>query len=148
LMTDNDESKLSGPDLGAAGVGADELTDGATLLGHANGEAVLLARVGGEFFAVATTCTHYGGPLAQGVFDGETWRCPWHHARFSVRTGEPIGPPAFNPIATLGVVERNGRLYVVGNIDRKPRSPITTGPSSVVIIGAGAAGNAAVETLR
>lgn len=68
-MTVNDQQPLSGPDLGSAGLGADELTDGTTLLGHARGEAVLLGRVGREFFAVETTCTHYGGPATEGVLE-------------------------------------------------------------------------------
>ena len=148
-MTDHDEKKLSGPDLGTVGLGADELNEGGTLLGHANGKAVLLARTGGEFFATETTCTHYGGPLSEGLFDGDAWRCPWHHARFSVRTGEAIGPPAFTAIATYAVEQRNGRLYVGAKLDHKRRTAAqTSGPATVLIVGAGAAGNAAAETLR
>ena len=78
---------LTGPDF-VHGVAARELTDGAVLLGHANGEAVLLARRGEEVFAVGATCSHYSGPLADGIFEGDTVRCPWHHACFRLRTGE------------------------------------------------------------
>src|SRR5512147_3208568 len=72
-------TELSGPDL-AAGIGLDELEEGQPLLGHANGEAVVLVRRGAEVFAMGATCTHYSGPLAEGLVVGETLRCPWHHA--------------------------------------------------------------------
>ena len=84
-----EQAQLSGPDL-TKGVDASAIAEGAKLLGNANGEAVLLARVGGEFLAIGATCTHYGGPLAEGVIVGDTVRCPWHHACFSLRTGEAL----------------------------------------------------------
>ena len=59
------EAKLTGPDL-VSGVDANTLADGDKLLGHANGEQVLLARVKTEYFAIGATCTHYSGPLAEG----------------------------------------------------------------------------------
>ena len=86
-MADN-ENQLSGPNLGADGVPPGDVPDGGILLGHAGGHSVMLVRRGGEVFALGATCTHYGGPLAEGVFDGESVRCPWHHACFDVRTGE------------------------------------------------------------
>ena len=91
-------NELSGPDL-SQGIDASAVQRGGAVLGHANGEAVLLVRVGDEFNAIAATCTHYGGPLAEGLFDGETVRCPWHHACFNVRTGEPLRAPALSPVA-------------------------------------------------
>ena len=77
------EKQLKGPDL-TQGVAIADLAAGAMLLGHANGEAVLLARSGDELFAIGATCTHYSGPLAEGVLVGETVRCPWHHACFNL----------------------------------------------------------------
>jgi nitrite reductase/ring-hydroxylating ferredoxin subunit len=65
--------QLTGPDL-AAGVPEDSLFDGAAVAGHAFGEAVLLSRVGGDFLAVGTTCTHYGAPLVEGIVVGDTSR--------------------------------------------------------------------------
>ncbi len=141
------ETKLTGPDL-AKGVSLTAVPEGGTLLGHAEGEAVLLAKRGAEVFAVAATCTHYGGPLAEGIVVGEEVRCPWHHACFSLRTGEAVRAPALNPIASYAVEQRNGQVIVLG----KRRAPTVNrdlpGPASVVIIGAGAAGNACAEALR
>jgi NADPH-dependent 2,4-dienoyl-CoA reductase/sulfur reductase-like enzyme/nitrite reductase/ring-hydroxylating ferredoxin subunit len=141
------ETKLAGPDL-TKGVAIAELPEGAVLLGHANAEAVLLTRRGGQLFAVAATCTHYGGPLAEGLFVGDAIRCPWHHACFSLRTGEAVRAPALNPIACFDVTEQDGNLVVLGKRKEAPAKRNALGPASVVIVGAGAAGNACAETLR
>ena len=76
------------------------------LVGHAHGKAVLLARVGKEIFAVSPHCTHYNGPLAEGLIVGETVRCPWHHACFDLRTGEAVRAPALSPITCWDVARR------------------------------------------
>jgi nitrite reductase/ring-hydroxylating ferredoxin subunit len=86
---------LEGPDF-EKGCDIDKVPDGGMLLGHAFGEAVLVARRGEEIFAIGATCTHYGGPLAKGLMVDCTVRCPWHHARFDLRTGEAIAAPALN----------------------------------------------------
>ena len=65
----------SRPDL-SQGIALSELADGAMLLGHVNGEPVLLARRGGECFAIGATCTHSGGPLAEGLLVAT--RCAAH----------------------------------------------------------------------
>src|SRR5580692_1122297 len=96
------ETKLTGPDL-TKGVAAADVPDGGSLLGHAHGEAVLLVRRGKDVHAMGATCTHYGGPLAEGIVVGDTIRCPWHHACFSLATGEPMRGPALNPIACFDV---------------------------------------------
>jgi NADPH-dependent 2,4-dienoyl-CoA reductase/sulfur reductase-like enzyme/nitrite reductase/ring-hydroxylating ferredoxin subunit len=144
---DSDDTKLTGPDL-AMGVAAADVPEGGSLLGHARGEAVLLVRRGAEAFAVGATCTHYGGPLAEGLVVGEEVRCPWHHACFSLRTGEATGAPALNPVSCFDVESRDGRLFVLGKREALTARPAGSGPSSVVIIGAGAAGNACAETMR
>jgi apoptosis-inducing factor 3 len=146
-------SELSGPDL-KAGVAAGDLGDGAMLLGHAEGEAVLLARRGREIFAIGATCTHYSGPLAEGLMVGDTVRCPWHHACFSLRTGEALAAPAFNAVSCWRVEESGGRIFVRDKLAaaerRMPAKPRPTEgvPQSVVIVGGGAAGYAAAEMLR
>ena len=149
-----EEAKLSGPDL-ARGVDASSIPDGGKLLGHAQGDAVLLARVGSDFLAIGATCTHYGGPLADGVVEGDTVRCPWHHACFSLRTGEALRAPALNPVACWKTEQRDGKVFVTEKSERDALAPTypakidaAAAPKNVVIIGAGAAGSAAAEMLR
>ena len=89
-MGESSGEPLSGPDLGTAGVASNELRDGGMLLGHFAGEPVLLVRKGTALHAMGAKCTHYGGPLAEGVFDGSTVRCPWHHACFRPDTGDAV----------------------------------------------------------
>ena len=142
-------SELTGPDF-AAGIAATELKDGEMLLGHAQGEAVLLAKRGAEIFAVGATCTHYSGPLAEGLMVGDTVRCPWHHACFSLRTGQAVSAPALNPLACWSVEKRGDRLIVLGKAPNRATLPsaVSVALSSVVILGGGAAGQAAAEMLR
>jgi NADPH-dependent 2,4-dienoyl-CoA reductase/sulfur reductase-like enzyme/nitrite reductase/ring-hydroxylating ferredoxin subunit len=142
-------SKLKGPDLKVDGADAATIREGNSLLGHADGEAVLLARVDGEIVAVGATCTHYGGPLAEGVIANNRIHCPWHHACFDLHSGEATQAPALNPIDCWAVEEKNGRVRVTSRIGpRRPsRRPART-PESVAIIGGGAAGNSAAQALR
>jgi apoptosis-inducing factor 3 len=139
--------KLEGPDF-EKGCHIDTVPDQGMLLGHAFGEAILLARHGPELFAIGATCTHYGGPLAKGLMVNCTVRCPWHHARFDLRTGEAIGAPALSDTSCWKLEKRGDRFFVTGKADRKPARKPKSSPASVVIIGAGAAGNAAAEMLR
>ncbi|MGY6157371.1 FAD-dependent oxidoreductase [Paraburkholderia graminis] len=121
------------------------------LAGHAHGEAVLLTRHGDEFFAVGAHCTHYGAPLADGLLVDDTVRCPWHHACFSLRTGEALRAPALDAVACWRVEQRDGTVYVrekLMPVDRKTLPAVPGTPQSIVIVGGGAAGNAAAETLR
>ena len=99
-----EKTKLAGPDL-AQGVELSTIPDGTMLLGHAQGEPVLLARRGDELFAIGAICTHYGAPLEQGLLVGDTVRCPWHHACFSLRTGEVLRAPALDPVSRWRVEE-------------------------------------------
>ncbi len=105
------ESGAQGPDL-TLGIAVDDLADGGMLAGHVGEESVLLARRGDEFFAIGATCSHYGGPLAQGIVVDDTVRCPWHHARFSLRTGEALRAPALSPVACWLTELRDGKVFV------------------------------------
>ena len=135
------------PDL-QAGISEGDLADGAMILGRVGDEAVLIARCGKEFFAVGAMCTHYGGPLHEGLMVGDTVRCPWHHACFSLRTGEALAAPAFSPVDCWRVERRDGRITVRQKLSPAPlaRKSGTTG--HMVIIGGGAAGYAAAEMLQ
>src|SRR5437867_728030 len=139
------------PDL-SAGIAVSTLQDGGMLLGRAGGEDVLLARAGEAIFAVGAHCTHYHGPLADGLVVGDTVRCPWHHACFSLRSGEAVRAPALDPIACWRV-ERQGEMAFVREKLPEPRpaqagSRPTPHPSSVIIVGGGGAGLAAADMLR
>jgi NADPH-dependent 2,4-dienoyl-CoA reductase/sulfur reductase-like enzyme/nitrite reductase/ring-hydroxylating ferredoxin subunit len=160
------EQGLTGPDL-ARGVEISSVRPGHLVAGHAFGDAVLLARVGHNWFAVGAKCTHYGAPLGAGLVVGETIRCPWHHACFELRNGAAAGAPALNDVAAYDVVVENNVVRVTGKREgrrlteethrpRGSRAPEVVrfekspadGPASVVIIGAGAAGIACAEMLR
>ncbi len=136
--------KPSGPDL-AAGIPTGDLADGAMLAGHVGDDEVLLVRQNGKLFALAAHCTHYHGPLAEGLLVGVTVRCPWHHAHFSLQTGEAIAAPALSPLTCWQVEERGGKIVVKEKVAE--RAPGKTGSASerIVIIGGGAAGFAAAE---
>jgi NADPH-dependent 2,4-dienoyl-CoA reductase/sulfur reductase-like enzyme/nitrite reductase/ring-hydroxylating ferredoxin subunit len=138
---------LSGPDL-TKGVPQSEVPEGGMLLGQANGEAVILVRRGEEVRAVGGVCSHYSAPLADGIVVGNEVRCPYHHACFDLRTGEALGPPALSPIPCYDVERKGDRLFVVGKRAPVSKPALKGGPESVVIAGAGAAGNSAAETLR
>ena len=118
-----------GPDL-TQGIPVNELISGQMLLGHVAQDPVLLARRGDEFFAIGATCSHYGGPLAEGLIVGDTVRCPWHHARFSLRTGEAIGAPAFNPMSCWRVEKLNGKVFV----RERSNWPISTGRAQPEVV--------------
>jgi NADPH-dependent 2,4-dienoyl-CoA reductase/sulfur reductase-like enzyme/nitrite reductase/ring-hydroxylating ferredoxin subunit len=144
------KTKLSGPDL-TGGVALSAVPDGALLLGHAQGEPVLLARRGDELFAIGNVCTHYDAPLNEGLLVDDTVRCPWHHACFSLRTGEAIRAPALDPVPCWRVEQQGGTVYVREKLEQAKKqlpSILTDIPGSIVIVGGGAAGNAAAETLR
>ncbi|AYG62459.1 FAD-dependent oxidoreductase [Rhizobium jaguaris] len=144
-------SNPSGPDL-ALGIALTDLPDGGKLVGHRDGEPVLLVRRGAEIFAVGATCSHYGGPLVDGLVADDSVRCPWHHACFDLRTGAALRAPALSPLACWSVEQRDGRIFV-GEKRKKPSpaprdSNAGPPPEGIVIIGGGAAGFAAAERLR
>lgn len=143
------ETKVTGPDLVEEGIPDSDLALDVPVKGQVDGRPVIVVRTATGICAVAGSCTHYGGPLGDGLcVDGQV-RCPWHHARFDLTTGEAVGAPALNPLNVYRPEEREGRVYVSGPVDASPpeRTPPDS-PSSVVIVGSGAAGAAAAETLR
>jgi NADPH-dependent 2,4-dienoyl-CoA reductase/sulfur reductase-like enzyme/nitrite reductase/ring-hydroxylating ferredoxin subunit len=144
-----EQTPPSGPDL-TKGVGLGDFVDD-KLLGHVGDEEVLLVRSGGEILAVGAHCSHYHGPLAEGLVTGESVRCPWHHACFDLRSGEAERAPALSPIDCWTVEERDSRILVTQKRGQsKPRAVAAKAdtPNKIVIVGGGAAGFAAAEMLR
>ena len=139
----------AGPDL-TQGVTLADFGDSQMLRGHVGKKPVLLARVGDEVLAVGATCTHYSGPLAEGIVVGDTVRCPWHHACFSLRSGEALGAPAFDPLPCWRVEREGDRIFVRDRIAPSPRPALAAAdqPNDIVIVGGGAAGFACAEMLR
>src|SRR5436190_5008100 len=138
------QAELSVPDL-EQGIADADVRDGAPLIGHARGEAVILVRDGGRVHALGATCTHYGGPLAEGVVAAGAVHCPWHHACFDLATGR-AGGPAIAPLACYDVELVGGKLRV--GAKREVAKPDILSPASVVIVGGGPAGVACAEALR
>jgi NADPH-dependent 2,4-dienoyl-CoA reductase/sulfur reductase-like enzyme/nitrite reductase/ring-hydroxylating ferredoxin subunit len=143
-----DANTPEGPDF-EQGIDAADLKDGEMIAGRVGEEAVLLARCGRNVFAVGGTCTHYGGHLARGIVDGTTVRCPLHHARFDLANGEALSAPALRSLPCWNVEQHGNRLRVttMRTAGATENAPAQT-PRSIVIVGGGAAGHAAAETLR
>ena len=142
------QASPSGPDL-AQGVNLSEFT-GETLLGHVGDQDVLLVRAAGEIFAIDAYCSHYHGPLADGLVVESSIRCPWHHACFDLRSGEATRAPALSPLAVWQVEHQGDRIVVRHKREApKPRgNKAAAAPERIVIVGGGAAGFAAAEMLR
>jgi 3-phenylpropionate/trans-cinnamate dioxygenase ferredoxin reductase subunit len=143
----SDDHELTGPDL-SQGVALNALREGEPLLGQMEGQAAMLVRRGDAVLAVAATCSHYSGPLAEGLVVGDTVRCPWHHACFSLRTGAVLGPPGLSPLACWAVEVSGGKAYARNRLAPEPAAKPPRSPASVFIVGAGAAGEAAASGLR
>ena len=144
-----DQAQPAGPDL-TLGVPADEVPDGAKLVGHVGQDPVLLVCRGDNIFVIGAQCTHYNGPLAEGLIVDDTVRCPWHHACFDLRTGEAVRAPALSPLSTWRIEQSDGKIFVrEKNAPPEKRHPRTRDePKRIVIVGGGAAGLAATEMLR
>ena len=146
-MTDN--ISVEGPDF-SQGVPLASLRDGEMLKGHVRGEPALLVRRGDEVFAIAPACTHYGAPLEDGLLVGDTIRCPWHHACFSLRTGAVLRAPGLGPLQRWRVELSDGMILASEELEGAEPGALTTKgpPASVVIVGGGPSGYAAAATLR
>ena len=142
--------EATGPDL-TVGVDSHSVAEGGSIEGHAGGEQILLARSGGRCYAIGAKCTHYGGPLADGLIVNGAVRCPWHHAEFDLATGRTTRPPALHDLPCWNVEERDGRIFVRDKrASQAPAGSQSTSAATdpMVIIGAGAAGTVAAVTLR
>jgi NADPH-dependent 2,4-dienoyl-CoA reductase/sulfur reductase-like enzyme/nitrite reductase/ring-hydroxylating ferredoxin subunit len=132
-----------------------DLRDGEMKEAQIGETRILLARVGERFHAVSATCPHYGAPLAEGVLCGTRVVCPWHHAAFNIINGDSEEPPALDALVSYVVRVDNERILVSipeETTDRRTPAMVTCDPVAdtrqFIIIGAGAAGYAAAQTLR
>ncbi|MEJ2111190.1 MAG: FAD-dependent oxidoreductase [Acidobacteriota bacterium] len=116
-----------------------------------DGKDVLLVRIGNEVYATRAKCTHYGAPLKNGLLNGCEITCPWHNARFDITNGKMQNPPALDDLRSFQTKVENGDVFVGAPIPVQSAAlstDSTLNDKTFVIIGAGAAGNAAAETLR
>lgn len=90
----------------------EELPPGTRKVVDVDGVAVAVFNLGGEYYAIEDVCTHDGGDLATGEVDGEAIVCPRHGARFSIKTGEVLAPPAYEPVAIFPVRIHQGIVQV------------------------------------
>ncbi len=138
----------------AKGISASQVPDGGMIQGRVDTEDVVLTRQGDDFFAVGASCSHYGGPLVQGLIVGDELRCPLHHACFNLRTGEALRAPAFDPIPCWRVERIGDTVLVREKLPAHAQTQVAASatrpkhPASVVIVGGGASGLAAAEMLR
>lgn len=91
---------------------ADKLVPGSHVVVDVDGVEVAVFNIDGEYFAIEDICTHDGGELACGDLEGDVIVCPRHGAKFSLRTGEVLAPPAYEPVATIAVRVEDGVVQV------------------------------------
>lgn len=90
----------------------DELAPGRWRVVDADGTAIVVFNVDGQYYAIEDVCTHDGGQLTGGTVEGDEIVCPRHGARFCVRNGAALTPPAYEPTATFPVRVHEGEIQV------------------------------------
>ncbi len=129
-------------------VADDQLKEGKPLGARAGTRAVFLTRSGGRICAMGGKCSHYGGPLEKGRLQGQVITCPWHTARFDVRSGQVQAPPALDDLAQYETKVEAGDVYVRKVPAEKLSRPHGKDDRTVLILGAGAGGLNAALALR
>jgi NADPH-dependent 2,4-dienoyl-CoA reductase/sulfur reductase-like enzyme/nitrite reductase/ring-hydroxylating ferredoxin subunit len=136
----------------ASGVPLNQLPDGSPVAGHVGDDEIVVVRQGDQCLAIGAHCTHYHGPLAEGLVVGDTIRCPWHHACFNYRTGEAVRAPALDALDRWKVERQGDVIRVLERVEgpQPSKKTKTTGasPKAIVIVGGGAAGLACADMLR
>ncbi len=143
----SDDSK--GPDL-TQGIDASSIPAEGVFAGHVGEEPVILARIEEAIVAIDGACSHYSGPLKDGLRVGRTINCPWHHACFDLATGVALKAPALGPVDRWRVEVIEGRVFVREKLAaaKQPSRGRSGDPKSIAIVGGGAAGFAAAQRLR
>ncbi|WP_020597409.1 FAD-dependent oxidoreductase [Spirosoma panaciterrae] len=130
-----------------------DLVDGELKLVRVGDTDVLLARTDGQFYALHPQCTHYHGPLVEGVLNGHRLICPWHNACFDVRNGHRLEAPALNGLPTHEVRIEQDQVFVrvttnKESLENPMATPDEANTETYVIVGGGAAGAFAAEAMR
>src|ERR1700757_1391351 len=112
------------------------------------GTPILLYREGASVSAIGATCPHAGAPLAEGIRDGHRLICPWHKAEFCLRTGKYLAPPAVDNLPRYETRSENGDVTVILPAVSPEIPPAPSDNRTFLIVGAGAAGAVAAQTLR
>ncbi len=89
------------------------LADGQTLVLAAGRCMIAVVKSEGSYFAIEDVCTHDGAPLAGGAIEGAEIVCPRHGARFCLRTGQALTPPAYEPVGVFATKVEGGHLWVL-----------------------------------
>ena len=76
---------------------------------------VAVFNIDGEYYAIEDVCTHDGSEISTGCLYDHVIECPRHGALFDIRTGEVLGPPAYEPVQTFKVRVQNGMIQVCGD---------------------------------
>ncbi len=86
---------------------ASEIADQCAKCVEIKGRSIAVFNLGGEFYAMDDLCTHEEGPLSEGFIEGEEVECPWHAARFNIKTGKALCEPAYEdqPMFNIRVVD-------------------------------------------
>jgi NADPH-dependent 2,4-dienoyl-CoA reductase/sulfur reductase-like enzyme/nitrite reductase/ring-hydroxylating ferredoxin subunit len=129
-------------------VAENELMEGAASVVEVEEKKVLLVRSEGRIYACGNECSHYHAPLSDGLIAGHVVTCPWHNARFDIRDGGLVAPPGLNNVSSYETKVENGQVWI--RQSGKGTIPMPEGEDdrTMLIVGAGAAGNSAAETLR
>ena len=125
-----------------------ELKDGIPVVVEVEEKKVLLVRSEGKVYACGNECSHYHAPLSDGLVTAHVVTCPWHNARFDIRDGQLVSPPGLNGIPSYETKVEGSHVWV--RQSGKGTIPMPEGEDgrTMLILGAGAAGNSAAETLR
>lgn len=93
----------------------DEFAPGERRVVETQGTRIVVFNLDGEFYAIEDMCTHDYAPLEDGAIEGDTIMCPRHGAKFCIKTGEALSPPAYEGITTFPVRVENGVVFVRDN---------------------------------
>jgi NADPH-dependent 2,4-dienoyl-CoA reductase/sulfur reductase-like enzyme/nitrite reductase/ring-hydroxylating ferredoxin subunit len=125
-----------------------DLEEGVPRLVKSGDDEAFVVRLDGKVHAVGNKCPHYECPLNEGILFGREIVCKCHNARFDIVTGRMVSAPALKDLPVYPVRLEAGEIWLGPAEKPGYPKPLGTDPRTFLIVGAGAAGNAAAETLR